>query len=66
MNFLKDGLGVSRKHDRAMEIGRPLTPRSEMSRSSRGHLLMGVSVTGLCPEGKCFRREGHDGTCYPQ
>jgi len=57
---------MSRKADEAQEIGRPLTPRSERLRSTLGQLQSGLQdIPGLCPEGKCFRRAGHAGECYP-
>ena len=56
------------ERDRAMDITRPLTPRSEMRRSSYGSLEMSLQTSpGLCRGGrKCVKRDGHNGTHYPK
>jgi len=67
MNYLKHPLGLSSRHDEAMHIGTPLTPRSERPRRTWGSLAVSLqTVGGLCPKGRCFRHEGHDGDCYPK
>lgn len=50
-----------------MAMAKPLTPKSEQRRSAWGSLLVSLQTSReLCPKGiKCFRREGHDGDCYP-
>lgn len=67
MNYLKHGVGTSRATDEQHDLMRPMTPRSERKRRNYGSLLSGVQTTeGLCTlERKCFRRDGHDGACYP-
>ncbi len=68
MNYLKSGVKSSDKAHLQMEMARPLTPLSERRRHSYGSMLVSVqTVDGLCTEtSKCFRRDGHEGTCYPQ
>jgi len=52
--------------DRAMEMGKPLTPKSERGRSTYGSMLSSLqTVKGLCPSTKCIKREGHAGDCWP-
>jgi hypothetical protein len=67
MNYLKGGEGVSRQHDEAMEIGRPLTPKSERQRTTWGSLLVSVQTSdGLCSnDRKCVRKDGHNGQHWP-
>ena len=63
-----DGPGQPRKEDRekAMELTKPLTPRSERPRRTWGSLAVSVQmVRGLCEYGRCIRRMGHAGVCYP-
>lgn len=68
MNYLKNPSTQSSKHDEAMEMGRRLTPNSEMPRKSWGSLEVSVQTTrGLCATGrKCVRKDGHDGECWPK
>lgn len=68
MNYLKQGLGTSRRHDEAMEIGRPLTPKSERPNSTIGVLEMSLQTSpGLCAVGrKCVRKDRHAGDCWPK
>ena len=67
MNYLKGGRGTSRKHDEAMEIGRPLTPKSERPNKTLGVLTVSLQTAdGLCKENrKCVKREGHSTECWP-
>jgi len=53
--------------DRAMEMGKPLTPKSERGRSTYGSILGSLQTTkGLCSAGvKCVKREGHAQECWP-
>ena len=52
--------------EKAMEIGKPLTPKSERQRSTYGSMVSSLqTVRGLCPERKCIKREGHAGDCWP-
>ena len=69
LNKGPDGFIGSREtesHEKAMEIAKPLTPKSERGRSTYGSLLTSMqTVQGLCPERKCIKREGHSGSCWP-
>ena len=66
-NYLKHGVGMSRQHDEAMDIAKPLTPRSERPRRTWGSLSMSLQTAqGLCPKGRCIRHDGHRGDCYPK
>lgn len=68
-NYLKHGAsGSSSQADEAKEMLRPMTPRSEMPRSSYGSLLMSAqSVQGLCSlDRKCVRKDGHNGAHWPE
>ena len=66
MNYLKHPLGTSSRHDEAMGIAKPLTPRSERPRRTWGSLEVSLqTLQGLCPKGKCFRKQDHEGSCYP-
>jgi hypothetical protein len=52
------------ERERAMEITKPLTPRSEMRRSAYGALgisLANLNSEGRCVQGKCFYALGHKG-----
>lgn len=64
MNYLKGGLGASRRIDEQTEmVARPLTPRSELA---RGSLLASLQTSrGLCPQGKCIKKQDHAGPCWP-
>ena len=66
--YLKHGTSQSSKKDEAQEMLTPLTPRSEMPRSSYGSLLTSVqTVPGLCSgDRKCVLRDGHDGAHWPK
>jgi len=68
MNYLKGGEGLSRQHDEAMEIGKPLTPKSERPRMTWGSIApVSLQTTpGLCQVArKCVKKEGHAGDCWP-
>ena len=68
MNYVKaPPRGVDREtRDKALEIGRPLTPKSERPRASWGSLAVSLQAArGLCPRGKCLRKEGHSDSCWP-
>ena len=58
----------SDQDNRAMEMAKPLTPRSERSRASYGSLVMSMQTSpGLCTAGvKCVRHDGHANECWPQ
>lgn len=61
-NYLKGGSGLSRQHDEAMTIGKPLTPKSEL----RGSLSMSLQTAGgLCDRPKCVKKLDHQGSCWP-
>lgn len=69
MNYVKSAPeGVtSDDRDKAMELAKPLTPRSERPRKSWGSLLVQIPTKGLCSvEAKCLRRAGHGGTHWPR
>jgi hypothetical protein len=70
MNYIKPALeGVDPEHrDRAWEIGRPLTPKSERPRATYGSLAISVqTVRGLCAvTPKCVRKDAHEGKCWPE
>ncbi len=51
--------------EKAMEMARPLTPRSERPRKTWGSLLMAVPDGG-CPRRKCVKRAQHPGECWPK
>jgi hypothetical protein len=52
--------------EKAMEIGKPLTPKSERGRSTYGSLQASLqTIKGLCLSIKCIKREGHAGDCWP-
>ena len=54
-------------YEKAQEIGRPLTSRSDWPASSFGGLHMSVqTVRGLCPRGKCTLKAGHRQQCWPE
>ena len=68
-NYIKPGPeGVSPdKREEAMAMAKPLTPKSERRRRAWGSLMVSMqTIKGLCAESKCFRREGHDGDCFPR
>ena len=67
MNYLRGGLGMSRKTDEVETIAKPLTPRSEMADIARGMLRMSMqNLQGLCAERKCVRKADHEGECWPK
>ena len=53
--------------DRAMEMGKPLTAKSDRPRAAYGSLLASLQTAkGLCTAArKCIKREGHAGDCWP-
>ena len=52
--------------EKAMELAKPLTPRSERPRVTYGSLVSSLqTVRGLCPERKCIKRAGHGESCWP-
>ena len=64
-----DGPGQPSKEnrERAMEMGKPLTPRSERPRKTWGSLMVSMqTVGGLCVNNKCVRRGAHEGECWPK
>ena len=67
MNYLKSGTKSSDKSHEAMEMARPLTPKSERRRSSYGSLEMSLqTLDGLCTKGrKCVFKDGHTTECWP-
>ncbi len=67
MNYIKGTpKGVDPEtRDKAWEIGRPLTPKSERPRASWGSLAVSMAVGGLCPNGRCLKKEGHASGCWP-
>lgn len=63
-----DGPGQPRKEDRekAMEMTKPLTPRSERPRRTWGSLAVSMqTVGGLCALGKCLKKDGHGSGHWP-
>lgn len=68
MNYLKSGTSSSDKTHEAMEMAKPLTPRSERPRATWGSLAVSVqTVEGLCSRTrKCVRKDEHDGKCWPE
>ena len=52
---------------RAMEMAKPLTPKSERPRATWGSLQISMQTSrGLCEAGrKCVRHDGHAGDCWP-
>jgi len=66
MNYIKSAPEGAYERERAMEMAKPLTPRAERPRVTWGSLIGSVqTVRGLCPQGKCFKQQGHEGECYP-
>ena len=60
------GQPSTESREKAMEIAKPLTPKSERGRSTYGSMLSSLqTVKGLCPSIKCIKREGHAGDCWP-
>jgi hypothetical protein len=51
--------------EKAMDISRPYTPRSERPRSTYGSLQMQISARGKCTKPKCLLNAGHRKECYP-
>ena len=53
--------------DRAMEMAKPLTPKSERPRVSWGSLEISLQTTkGLCEKHKkCVLKDGHTAPCWP-
>ena len=64
MNYIKPPPEGAYERERAMEMARPLTPKSERPRKTWGSLAMRVPDKG-CPSRRCFRAQGHAGDCYP-
>lgn len=55
------------RHEEARFLSQPATPKSERRRNSWGSLLMSAqSVQGLCPLGRCLKKQSHAGACWPQ
>ncbi len=53
-------------HEKAREIARPLTPKSEREVVGRIRPITFQTTQGLCTTGrKCVRQDGHAGTCWP-
>ncbi len=61
------GAPSSDSREKAMEIAKPRTAKSDRSRASYGSMLTSMQTTkGLCSiERKCIKREGHAGDCWP-
>ena len=54
-------------YEKAQEIARPLTSRSDWAAKTWGGLHMSVqTLKGRCEKPKCFKRLGHEGDCYPK
>jgi hypothetical protein len=52
--------------EKAMDLSKPLTPKSERPRRTYGSLSMSLqSLKGACAERKCVKRAGHAGDCWP-
>lgn len=63
-----DGPGQPSKvnRERAMEMAKPLTPRSERPRKAWGSLAVSLqTVGGLCAQPRCVRKDKHGGRCWP-
>jgi len=54
-------------HERGMDLaGGSKVPLSERPRASYGSLEMSLQTSrGLCVLGKCIKKDGHAGSCWP-
>ena len=67
LNRGPDGfVGSKETREKAMDLSKPLTPKSERQRSTYGSMSMSLQTSpGLCHERKCIKHEGHRDSCWP-
>lgn len=57
---------TSERDERAQEMARPLTPKSDLRPDGWINHVSLQTTRGLCTkERKCFKKDGHEGAHYP-